>query len=138
MKNNFFPKSRRGNLLAENLIFIILNLVFLSILILFLVKQGGGAIVLEESYAKNIAMLIDSAKPVMTLKLDMGEAWKLAEKNGIAFEEVVIITGNQVKVKLTDKGGYTYNFFNDVDVEAYLDKVGGEYNGMYVFTINSK
>ena len=53
---------KKGSILTGNIIFILLNLLFLSILILFLIKQGEGAIVLEESYAKQIALLIDSAK----------------------------------------------------------------------------
>jgi len=123
--------SRRGNILVENLVFIILNLVFLVILILFIAKQGGGAIVLEESYAKQIALLIDSAQPVMTLKIDMEKAKKLADKNKIDFREVVKIEDNLVKIKLSEKGGYIYSFFNNVDVGAYPD---GEY---YIIKINN-
>ncbi len=38
---------KRGAILVENVVFLILNLLFLSILVLFLVKQGSGATVLE-------------------------------------------------------------------------------------------
>ena len=110
MKKKF---NKKGIILAENLVFIILNIVFLTILILFEVKQGSGAVVLEESYAKNIALLIDSAKPVMILKLNMEDAKKLAEKNDLDFSkkgEVVQINGNIVTVKLSEKGGYSYSF----------------------------
>ena len=62
---------KRGTVLVENVIFIILNLLFLSILVLFLVKQGSGAIVLEQAYSKQISILIDSAKPPMEIQLDM-------------------------------------------------------------------
>ncbi|GAJ02310.1 unnamed protein product [marine sediment metagenome] len=51
---------KRGTILAENIIFITLNILFLVILILFIWKQGAGAIVLEQSYAKQIALLVDS------------------------------------------------------------------------------
>jgi hypothetical protein len=36
-------KNKNGELLVENVVFIILNLVFLTILILFLLRQGTGA-----------------------------------------------------------------------------------------------
>ena len=62
--------------------------------------------------------MIDSAKPGMTLRFDMKEARELAEKNGIDFKEIVKIENNIVKVKLTDieGGGYSYSFFNDVEI----------------------
>lgn len=130
---------KSGTILVENVIFIILNLLFLTILVLFLVKQGSGAIVLEESYSKQIAMIADFAKPIMLIKIDMEKGKKIAEDNGIDFNEIVSINENTVKVKLTETGGYTYAFFNDVDVSAYADRdEKGEYTGMYVLTINEK
>ena len=127
-------KGKRGTILIENVIFIILNLVFLTILILFLFRQGNGAIVLEQSYAKNIALLIDSAKPIMEMKINMEDAMDLAEKNGINRNEIVKINANVVTVKLTEKGGYKYSFFNDVDVTVYPD-VSPEKN--YIIKINN-
>ncbi len=122
---------KRGTILAENIIFIILNLVFLTILIIFIAKQGSGAIVLEQSYAKQIALLVDSAKPIMIIELNMDKAQKLADKNGIAFEDVVKINENVVTVKLSERGGYSYSFFNDV----YVGKPYPEGEN-YIFTIN--
>jgi preprotein translocase subunit YajC len=124
-------------ILVENIIFIILNLIFLAVLILFLLRQGSGAIVLEETYSKNIAMLADSAQPVMLLKVNMEKGEKIAKDNGIDFNEVVKITENKVEVKLSENGGYTYAFFNDVDVMAYAERDDkNEYTGMYILTIN--
>ena len=64
---------KRGTILVENVIFIILNLLFLIILILFIAKQGSGAIIVEQSYAKQIALLIDSAKPISIIELNMDQ-----------------------------------------------------------------
>ncbi len=114
-------KYKRGTILIENVIFIILNLIFITILVLFLSRQGNGAVVLEQSYAKNIALLIDSAKPVTEIRLDMEDAFNLAEKNGISREDIVKRNGNIITVKLSEKGGYDYSFFNDVDVSVYPD-----------------
>ena len=120
----------------ENVIFIILNVLFLAILILFLLRQGQGAILLEQSYAKQIALFIDSAKPGMTIILDMGKAKDLAEKNGLAFEDIVIIANNIVTVKLSEDGGYSYSFFNNVDVgNPYPDNSDPENIDSYVFVI---
>jgi len=111
----------RGTILIENVIFIVLNILFLTILILFLYRQGNGAVVLEQSYAKNIALLIDSAKPITEMKLNMEDAFSLAGKNGVKPEDIVKINGNIVTIRLSDKGGYQYSFFNNVDVTAYPD-----------------
>jgi len=125
---------KRGeDTLLENIIFIILNLVYLAALVFFLSKQGSGVIILEQSYAKNIALLIDSSKPVMEMRLNMEDAMKLAEKNGIAREDIVKIDGNIVRVKLSEKGGYEYSFFNNVDVTAYPDVSPEKY---YIIKIN--
>ena len=107
---------KRGTILVENIIFIILNLLFLSVLALFLIKQGSGVIMLEESYAKQIALLIDAAEPGMTLKINMDKAKKISDKNGIDFEEVVKINENTVLIKFSQESGYSYDFFNDVGV----------------------
>jgi len=129
-------RDRRGKILMENVIFIILNVLFLAILILFLLRQGQGAILLEQSYAKQIALFIDSAKPGMTIILDMGKAKGLAEKNGLKFEEIIINANNIITVKLSEDGGYSYSYFNDVDVSIYPDNSDPEHVTSYVIKIN--
>ena len=133
-------KDKRGTILVENIIFIVLNLIFLTILILFLVKQGSGARVLEETYSKEIAMLANSAQSVMLIKVDMTRGKNIAEKNGIDFKDAVRISENVVSVKLSENGGYSYSFFNDVYASAYAEKDDekNEYTGMYVITVNEK
>lgn len=123
--------NKKGNVLTENLIFIILNVIFLMILFLFIFKQGEGAIILEESYAKQIALLIDGAKPGMIITLNMEKGMNLAEKNKIS-QDIVSISGNVVTVKLSEKGGYSYSFFNDIDFTYY------RYGNNYIFTIGKK
>ena len=118
---NFLIKKKRGNILTENIIFIVLNLVFITILLLFLFSKAGSATILEEKYAKQIALLIDAAEPAMTIHLNMEDAIKIAEKENFPAGEIVQITGNIVTVKLRENGGYSYSFFNDVGVNANFD-----------------
>ena len=125
-------------MLLSSMIFIILNVLFLSILILFLAKQSNNTKIVEENYAKEISLIVDSAKPSMLINLDMTNAKKIIEKNNLDFKNAVIISGNNILIKLDEKTGYTYSFFNKVDVLAYPDvDENNEYTGMYVFTINS-
>ena len=119
--------NKRGNILTENIIFIILNLVFFTILILFLFSRMGSAAVLEEKYAKQIALIIDSAKPGMEISLDMKDAVKKAEDENWE-GKIVSISGNIVTVKLTDGGGYSYSFFNNVELgKLYLYRDKNEF-----------
>jgi hypothetical protein len=132
---NFMKKKRmkkKGEILIENVVFILLNAVFLFILILFLIKQGQGTVVLEQIYAKEIALIADSAKPGMLIKIDMEKALDVSEKNGLDFRDVVRINKNVVQVKLSQDSEYTYSFFNDIKLNAYPDP---EQKGMYVLTV---
>ena len=72
---------KRGNLLAENIIFIILNLVFLTILIVFVVSKSQSPAMMEEEMAKQIALLIDSAKPVTIMTINVESALSKAKNN---------------------------------------------------------
>jgi hypothetical protein len=114
-------RNKRAEVLVNNVIFLVLNLIVLSILIGFIYIKGNSAIVLEQSYAKNIALLIDSSKPVMEMKLNMEQAFNLAERNKIPFWEIVKIEGNVVSVKLSSRSGYQYSFFTNFDVTIYPD-----------------
>jgi hypothetical protein len=129
---NFFPKNRRGiTLLLENIIFIILNLVFIAILIFFLISKSGSAAVLEEKYAKEIALALDSAKPGMMISINMADAISSAEENlgkNNVNDSIVSFSQNVVTVKLRDRGGYSYSFFNNINLgKPYLDKTNKEY-----------
>ncbi len=120
-------KNCKGEVLTENVIFIILNIVFIAILIVFLFMKTGSAAVLEEKYAKQIALIIDSAEPGMIIYLDMKDAIKIAQKEGRDLRKnVVTLEKNQVRVQLREKGGYTYSFFNDVEANINLDSESNE------------
>ena len=113
------PNSNKGNILTENIIFIVLNLIFFAILIIFLFSKTGSGAVLEEKYAKQIALIIDSAEPEMIINLNMEDAIKIAQKENRNLNNVVSIQDNVVKVQLGEKEGYGYSFFSNIDVSVY-------------------
>jgi hypothetical protein len=128
---------KRGNILAENIIFIILNLAFIGIIILFISLKTGDAAVLEEVYAKQIAMMIDAAQPGMIISLDMKEGIDKARKElgTDKIGEIVKINKNIVTVQLREgKTGYSYSFFNNVDVSSYLNK---DNNDEFIFVVKA-
>ncbi len=108
-------RKKRGELLVSNVVFIILNVVFIAILAVFIFRQGGGVVHLEESYAKQIALALDSARPGMKITIDMLDGKKADEEwFGENYSEAVKVVGNVVTVKLSEDSGYSYSFFNDV------------------------
>ena len=118
---------RGANILMENIIFIVLNLVFLAIILLFVFSRMGASAVLEEKYSKQIALIIDAAKPEMIIDLNMEDAVKKANKEGQLPDRIVSKDGNVILVKINPKGkGHSYSYFNDVDVSINYVK-GGVY-----------
>jgi hypothetical protein len=109
--------NKRGQILIENVVFIILNLIFITILILFVMLKSGSEATFEDKYSKQIALMIDSAKPEMIIVLNMEDAIKKAEKNNWGKNNIVSIEGNMVTVKLRDGKGASYPFFNDVNLD---------------------
>lgn len=120
-------KNKRGNILLENIIFITLNVLFIIILATFLFTKTGSAAVLEEKYSKEIALIIDSAEKDMIVFIEMGDAIKRAKKENFPVEEIVTINDNIVTVKLREKGGQSYSFFNDISPDLNFDKDDNRY-----------
>ncbi|MBW6442617.1 hypothetical protein K0A97_02440 [Patescibacteria group bacterium] len=133
-------KKKGAELLIEDTVFIILNIVFISLLIVFVFSKTGSGANLEEIYSKKIALMIDAAEPGMQIYLNMEDAIKIAEKEKVDLNEgVVTIKDNIVTVKLREKGGYSYSFFNDVSVRRISPPPESEnLNKGYIFLIDKK
>lgn len=101
----------------EEIIFIILNLVFFIVLLIFITYNVNSKGVYQQAYAKQITLMIDEAKPGTTIFLDITDALKIAGKN---FDKTnfagVDNDGKKVSVSL-GAGSYSYNFFSDNNVE---------------------
>jgi len=130
-----YKRDKRGNILTENIIFIVLNITFIAILMIFLFSKTSSAAVLEEKYAKQIALVIDASEPGMTIHLNMEDAINIAAANGIPPAAIVKINGNIVTVKLRDNGGYGYSFFNNVNLNPNFDTSNKK---EFYFVIESK
>ena len=113
---------KRGNdILFERVIFIVLNILVFGILLGFVFKSSTGAVVYEKAYPKQIALIIDSAKPGMIIKLNMEQGKKIAEKNKWA-GNIAEIKENQVIIRLADRKGYNFKYFSDYDISSYFDE----------------
>ncbi|MDP3965980.1 MAG: hypothetical protein Q8Q04_00430 [archaeon] len=133
-------RGKKGEILVENIIFIVLNIAFLAILVIFLVNQGNGATFLEDSYSKQVALLIDSARPGMIIHINFESAKVVSDKNGIPFSEILIINGQYATIRLSEESGKSYHFFNNINIDrADPDKdTNGEYTGFYTLVFSNK
>lgn len=109
-----FMKTRKGSLLTENIVFILLNLAFLTILILFIFLKTQDPAILEEKYSKQIALMVDAARPGMFFSIDMKDALDTAKKENWPRDKILDFKNNVITVKLRKKGEYSYSYFNDV------------------------
>ena len=112
-------RNKKGQILQENVIFIVLNVAFFSIIILFLYMQGSSVHLKEEETAKQIALLIDASKPGTEIQVNLKDFFEKAGKEGVNEGKSVEIdnTKNLVIVRGSKDSFYEYSYFNDVNVE---------------------
>lgn len=117
---------KRGDTtLLETIMFIVLNAIFFVALIVFAYMQSSGAALYEQTYAKQIGLLIDEARPMMTITLDIGKGIELAKKSGVTnLDGIVRIdeSKKEVVVGLTGRGGYKFQYFSDYDVSVKVNE----------------
>jgi len=118
-----FKNKRADSLIFPIVIFIVLNLVFFGILLIFVYKSSTGVLVYEQVYAKQIALMIDSAKPSSEIIIDFKKGIEVAEGNKIISKEnLVKIKDGKLTVKLSTGKGYSYNYFSDYDMNSYFNE----------------
>ena len=113
-----------GIIVLEEVIFILLNLMFFAIFLFFVINSSSGAFVLEQFYAKQIALLIDTSKPGTIISLDITDAYNLAEKNNVDSNKIVSTQDGHVIVQLSRSRTYKFPFFSDVIVEKPVYSIG--------------
>src|SRR3989344_1251732 len=96
--------NKRGSeLLREEVVFVIFYVVFLGMLFIVSNSVTSGALVYEQSYAKKLALMIDSADAengVVRMVLNMEKAYEIGEKNEIDIGSAVVIENGKVIVRL--------------------------------------
>jgi len=96
---------------------IIVTSVFL-IMLWFVNSYSNGSAFYEDFYSKEIANIINNAKPGMEFKIDITPVAVIAAKNGKPVKDTVYVNNvnNEVIVSSRLNSGTSFNFFNDVDV----------------------
>lgn len=107
--------NKNGQIGTETVIFIVLNILFFGSLLYFLFHSAGSAAIYEQAYAKQIALLIDNAKPDSTIYVNIDKLISIANSNGVRPENIVRIdeVNKRVIVSLVDKKGYSMQYYSD-------------------------
>jgi len=108
-------KSKKGvGLVTGTIMFLILNIVFFGMMVIYVSSIGTGAEVVEDGYAKKIVLIIDSARPGTNIAIDISELYEEAEKNNFNGEVLNFTSDNRVLVKVTTGEGNSYQYFADM------------------------
>ena len=82
---------------------------------MFIVLKSSSGIVYEERSSKQIALMLDAAKPGVEITMDMSDILDKLEE-GWKIKDVVNINRNVVTVKLGEGPGFSYSFFSDLRI----------------------
>ena len=118
MRNRIFLNKKATDSLMETVVYTIVIAAFFAAMLLFVSRAGSGATLVEQIYAKQIALAIDKAKPGTIIEMDTSKLYEVARKNKFTGKVINIDNdNNKVQVKLVDGKGYEFNFFNSADVK---------------------
>jgi len=116
---------KRGELGLSDIIFIVLNVIFFAILLIFVVRAGNSTAIYEEMYAKKFALMIDSAKPGMVIHMNIEKLNEVAKKNHYNGKIVEIKEEeSRVIVRLASGQGYSFQYFSKLSIKA---EIAGDY-----------
>ncbi len=112
-------KAGIGDILLDNLTYLILLAIFVVGIFAILLQFENGAGVWGDYYSKEIGKVIDFSNAGDKVCLDVQKATEIAKKNSVkSFSEIFRIDNpaNEVCVKLSLGKRKCFNYWNDVDV----------------------
>lgn len=130
-----FNDKKGVDLIWELIMFVILNALFFGGMFIVVFRVCEGAAYYEQSYAKQIALLVDGSKPGTQILINADVMQKFIKDNKIPLENVVSINNNKIIVKLSPGDGYSFVYFSDYDVEKIFS-IGPD--GNLVLNLNIK
>ena len=108
----------------ENIIYITLNFIFFALLLYFVYRSTGSVLIYEQTYAKEISLLVDNSKEPMLIMIDFKKGDSIADENKVPLEKRVVVDekSGKIVVNLAGKGGYSFDYFVNYPVKiSYKD-----------------
>lgn len=118
---------------AGTIMFLILNIVFFAALLLFIARAGTGADIVEETYSKQIALVIDNMKPGIEISMPLTDLYKKARANNIENPLIIDTSTNRVIVRVAAGAGYEHYYFTKLNSENIV--INDDVSGQEVLTI---
>ncbi len=103
---------------------ILVLLIFAFGIWFYLEQQNSGASVWEDYYAKELSMVLNSAKPGDTITLDVHQATKVAQKHNVDFNGIFSFPDQEVCVKLSSGRKTCQRYFNSIRVGSSKMRLG--------------
>lgn len=119
-------RNKKADLLFPIIIFVVLNIMFFTIMLLFVQRVSSNALVYEESYAKQIALILNRAESGMQFEIDVSDLIKTAIKNDVNtsfLNETIQINAEEgiVFVKARKEGGFEQPFFSKIKINSGIN-----------------
>ncbi len=130
----YFNMEKRAEAgLLETIVFLILNIIFFGVMMVFAYNSGSQSFIYEQAYAKQLALLVDNSKPDMVVMMNIEELIPIALKKNKDINKVFSVDEktNEIRVNLNPRGGYGYKYFSDNSVKL-------EVRENYLFVIIGK
>lgn len=121
-----------GDVIYENLGYIIFTTLFFITMLAYVGGLQDGAAVYEGFYAKEIANVVNTVEHGSEVCLDVTKATEIASRRKKSVGSIFNFNNvnNEIVVSLRQNGGSAYMFFNEVDVVDWnvklLSGIGGE------------
>ena len=132
-----------GEILTNNIMYLILFLVFFMLMFYFVLGFQDGSSVMEEFYAKEISKIVNGAEPNTEIYLDVTKLTEIAFGKGKSKNEIIRFDNvkNEIVVSVTPNSGAAFNYFNDVDIiNSRIELISGglETNRLYFKVVENQ
>ena len=123
MKRGVLSSKRASNVLYYSITFLIVVLLFAGAIFYFIKNSSSGALIYEETYSKQISLLIDKSRPGTNISINFEKPLKVAEQNNFDKNKIVSFDPEkgEVTVKLNDRSGYKTKYFSNYKIEKRFD-----------------
>jgi len=113
-------KSKKSqNLITGVIMFLILNVIFFSIMFIFVGSVGTTGSFIEKEYSQKVALAIDKFVPGTEVSVDISELYSYARNNNYAGNIVNLdYTDNKVTIKLKNGEGSSFYYFTKLNPGA--------------------
>ena len=104
---------RAQDLLTGTVMFIVLNVAFFGLMLLFVTNVGTNAATLEKIYSRQIALTIDNMRPGTETTLYLPKLFDAAEKNKFTQEvvDLSVLEEGKITVRVAKGDGNSFYYF---------------------------